>query len=106
MASKRAFESWYFEYYEAEREFLDAKRSFELKKRDIRLFLFSAYSEWCKQRFGHVLRPQYPVEGCDNEKSVDLFYTDFKVSPLFRAMATQLLNEAFNEEFQQICGSE
>jgi hypothetical protein len=46
------------------------------------------------------------VEVCDNEKSVDLFYADFKVSPLFRAMATQLLNEAFNEEFQQTCGSE
>jgi len=33
--SKRAFESWHFEYSEAEREFLDAKKSFEVKRRDI-----------------------------------------------------------------------
>ena len=31
MFSRKAFEKWYFEYSEAEREFLDAKQSFEVK---------------------------------------------------------------------------
>ena len=97
MLSKGAFEDWYFKYCEAEREFLDAKRSFELKRRDICLFLFSAYADWCRKRFGEVLRPEQSA--VDVEKPVDLFFVEFKVTSCFRDMLTRLLNEAFNEGF-------
>ena len=98
MLSKRAFERWYFDYSEAEREFLEAKRSFEVKKRDVCLFLFNAYSEWCKQKFGRVVRPLCSVGGYVEEKPVDLFHGDFGTNPVFRIIATQMLNQAFTEK--------
>ena len=98
MPSKRAFDNWYFDYSEAEREFLEAKRSFEVKKRDVCLFLFNAYSEWCKQKFGHVVRPLCSVGDYVEEKPVDLFHRDFGTNPVFQAIATQMLNQAFDEK--------
>ena len=97
MLSKKAFENWYFEYSEAEREFLYAKQSFEVKKRDICLFLFTSYSDWCKYRFGEVVRPE-PI-GFDDEakKTIDLFFVEFSVSSCLRGLFTRLLNQAFDE---------
>lgn len=103
MLSKRAFENWYFEYCEAEREFSEAKRCFELKKRDICLFLFSAYSEWCKLRFGLVLKPQDSVDRSHRETAADLFCADCRIDPVFRVIATQMLSRVFHEREQQMC---
>lgn len=102
MLSKGAFENWYFEYCEAEREFLDARRSFELKRRDISLFLFSAHTDWCGNRFGEVLRPKRTAVRGDLEQAVDLFFAEFKVTSCFRDTLTRLLNEAFDERFGEL----
>jgi hypothetical protein len=93
--SKKAFENWYFEYSEAEREFLDAKRSFEMKKRDICLFLFKAYKEWCNRRYGEVVRPE-PYDFCEEaKKPIKLFLVDFGVGSRFQGLVTELLNQNF-----------
>ncbi len=96
--TKRAFDNWYFEYGEAKREFLDAKQNFEMKRRDIRLFIFGHYSNWCKEKYGKVLRPSYGVVGGKDGRPVDLFYADFNVSTVFRPLITRLLNQAFDEK--------
>jgi hypothetical protein len=46
--SKKAFENWYFKYCEAERELIHAKRSFDVKRRDACLFIFSSHVKWYK----------------------------------------------------------
>ena len=97
--SKRAFENWYFEYSEAEREFLDAKQVFEVKRRDICLFLFNVYADWCYRKYGEVLRPE-PIVFCGQvEKPLDLFFSDFEVGSCFRGILARLLNQAFDERF-------
>jgi hypothetical protein len=100
--SKRAFDNWYFEYGEAKRKFLDAKRNFEMKRRDIRLFVFGHYSKWCREKYGMVLRPRYGVIGGEDERPIDLFYADFNVSPVFRPLITRLLNQTFDEKTLEV----
>jgi hypothetical protein len=99
MLSKRAFEKWYFDYLEAELEFHEATKTFEMKKRDVCLFLFNAYADWCRKRFGEVLRPEDLATGIEVEKTVDIFFEEFEVSFCFRGKATELLNQAFSERF-------
>lgn len=97
--SKKAFENWYFEYCEAERELHDAKRSYEVKRRDACLFLFSSYAKWCMSRFGEVLRPEQPAIQCEVENPVVLFFDDFKIDFCLRSVLAQLLNQTYNERF-------
>jgi hypothetical protein len=97
--SKRAFENWYFEYCEAERELLEAKRSFEVKKRDACLFLFSSYAKWSTGRFGEVLRPEQPAYQREAENPVVLFFDEFKVDSCLRIALAQLLNHVYDERF-------
>ena len=102
MLSKRAFENWYFEFCEAEREFLEAKKIFELKRRDICLFLFKTYAEWSRIRFGEVLRPGQSATAGVLEKAVDLFFTEFGINSCFQDVVTRLLNQAFDERFGSV----
>lgn len=99
MLSKRAFERWYFDYSEAERDFHEAIQTFEMKKRDVCLFLLNAYADWCRKRFGEVIRPEDLVAGGEVERLVDIFFDEFEVSSCFRGKATKLLNQAFSERF-------
>src|SRR4030042_3912840 len=95
MLSKKAFVNWYFEYTEAEREFFEAKQAFEVKLRDICLFLFNAYSDWCRHRYGEVLRPEPIVVDDEVERPVELFFSEFEVASCFRGVFARLLNQAF-----------
>ena len=105
--SKEAFGNWYFEYCEAEREFLDARRIFEVKRRDICLFLIRVYAEWCRNRFGAVLRPaQSNITGSDFERTVALFFDEFEIPSRFRDVVTRLLNQAFDERFGGVSTNE
>jgi hypothetical protein len=104
--SKKAFENWYFEYCEAERELLDAKRSFEVKRRDACLFLFSAYAKWSTQRFGEVLRPEHSVLQFEVENPVSLFFAEFEIDSSLRNLLAQLLNQAYDERFGSASKSE
>ena len=96
--SKRPFANWYFEYTEAERKFLEAKRVFEMKRRDVCLFAFRFYSEWCKRKFGCLLRPSHEALGNEAANPLDLFYADFEVDWSLRPVITQILVQAFNEK--------
>ena len=106
MLSRKAFENWYFEYCEAERDLLDAKRNFEVKKRDACLFIFSAYVKWCKNRFGDVLRPEQSVIQLRAENPVVLFFAEFKIDSCLRNLLAQLLNQAYDERFGSASESE
>ncbi len=104
--SKKAFENWYFEYCEAERELLEAKRSFEVKQRDACLFLFSAYAKWSMSKFGEVLRPGLLNVQCGVENPVVLFFDEFKVDSCLRVVLSRLLNRVYDEKFGGISKSE
>ena len=106
MLSKRAFERWYFDYSEAEREYMEARHSFEVKRRDVCLFLFASYAEWGRKRFGEVLRPEESAVGGEVEKPVDLFFAEFEVGSCFRDMVTRLLNQTFDERFGGVSKNE
>ena len=99
--SKRALENWYFEYSEAEREFVEAKRDFEVKRRDVCFFLFSVYAKWCKDRFGKILRPE-PSNGSEAEKPLNIFFIDFEVDSFFQDAISKMLNQAFDEKFEGV----
>jgi len=106
MLSKKAFDNWYFEYSEAEREFFEAKQAFEVKLRDICLFLFNAYADWCRHRYGEVLRPEPIVIDSEVERPVELFFSEFEVGSCFRGVVTRLLNQAFDERFGGVSKNE
>jgi hypothetical protein len=97
MLSKKAFENWYFEYSEAEREFLEAKRNFDVKIRDICLFLFKAYACWCKEKYGKVLRPESHLEDDTFGRPVEVFFSEFDVGSAFRELSLRLLNQAYDD---------
>ncbi len=104
--SKKAFENWYFEYCEAERELLEAKRSFEVKKRDACLFLFSSYAKWSTSKFGEVLRPEPPTLQCEATSPSVLFFDEFKVDSCLRVVLSRLLNRVYDERFGGVSKSE
>ena len=95
--SKRPFANWYFEYTEAERKFLEAKRVFEMKRRDVCLFAFRFYSDWCKRKFGCLLRPSREANGDEGERVLDLFYAEFDVDCSLRPLISSILVQAFDE---------
>jgi len=97
--SKKAFDNWYFEYCEAERELLDAKRSCEVKKRYACLFLFSAYSKWSLGRFGEVLRPVQSEGQSEMRNPLTLFFDEFKVDSSLRCVMSRLLRQVYEEKF-------
>ena len=96
MLSKKAFENWYFEYCEAERELIDAQRSCEVKKRDACLFLFSSYAKWSTNRFGEVVRPEHG----ESESPLTLFFEEFNIDSSLRSVLARLLNEAYGERLR------
>jgi len=104
--SSRAFENWYFEYCEAERELQDAQRSFEVKKRDACLFLFSAYSKWCTGRFGEILRPEQTAVQCEVEDPGVLFFDEYKIGSSLRSVLSQMLNQVYDERFGGVSKNE
>jgi hypothetical protein len=101
--SKKALETWYFEYCEAEREFLDAQRSCGVKKRDACLFLFSAYAKWSLSKFGEVLRPEQMEGECEIENPLAIFFDEFKIDSSLRNLLARLLNQGYDERFGGTC---
>jgi hypothetical protein len=97
--SKKAFENWYFEYCEAERELLEAKKSYEVKKRDACLFLFSAYAKWSISRFGEVLRPEQMEDQCEVENPSTPFFDELRIDSSLRSLLARLLNQVYDERF-------
>ncbi len=78
---------------------LEAKRSFEVKKRDACLFLFSSYAKWSTSRFGEILRPEQSTLQYGIENPVVLFFDEFKIDSCLRVELAQLLNQVFDERF-------
>jgi len=98
MNPKRAMQNRYFEYTEAYRVFQEAKRSYRAKVREIMTITFGIYAEWCKQRFGSVLRPWFWKEG-KVEDPIKIFYEELGVHDRkFRSLVTRHLNSIFDEK--------
>jgi len=98
MDLKRAMQNQYFEYAEANRLFQEVERSYRSRVRELMTIVFGIYAEWCKQRFGAVLRPWYWKEG-KVEDPIKIFYEELGVHDRkFRSLVTRYLDLIFDEK--------
>lgn len=98
MNRKRAMRNLYFEYQESRRVLKEAQRNHKVKVAETARFIFGIYSEWCKEKFGVVVRPWSWKQG-KFERPVKIFYEELEVYDVaFRSQATRLLDKIFDEK--------
>lgn len=99
MNRKRALQNMYFEYEEAYRAVTEAKAKYRAKTREIMMVIFRIYEEWCRERYGRVVKPWYwKHDRC--EEPVKAFYNELCVYDReFRKWLSRKLHESFDEKY-------